>query len=116
MWAAPQIGPGMFSDTMRLVDVAPTILDLAGAGQLQAVDGRSIRPFVGSDQPFDNRESYFEVNALKGVVLGRRKLIEGRTREFYDLETDPGELKNLYQENDPAVQELQAILDRVSQR
>ena len=116
MWSTPQIGPGMFRDTMRLVDVAPTILDLVGAATLPAVDGRSVRPFVGGDQRFDERESYFAVNAITGIVFGRRKLIRGRTPEFYDLASDPGEERNLYQENDPAVRELHEILDRVAAR
>jgi arylsulfatase A-like enzyme len=50
MWAPPQLRPGLFRDTMRLVDVAPTILDLLGVPPLPGVDGRSVRPFAGGGQ------------------------------------------------------------------
>ena len=35
MWAPPRLRPGLFRDTMRLVDVAPTMLDLLGEPPLR---------------------------------------------------------------------------------
>src|SRR5262249_17093571 len=46
MWAARKIRAGAVEGTMRLVDVAPTILDLVGAGSFESADGRSVRPFI----------------------------------------------------------------------
>jgi arylsulfatase A-like enzyme len=114
LWGRPRVRPGTVSELMRVVDVAPTVLDLVGAGALAGTDGRSVRPFIGGGQPFDDRESYFAVNGLRGVVSGWWKLIESRPPELYDLQADPGELQNLYQAGDPAVLELRAILDRVA--
>ena len=67
---------------MRLVDVAPTILDLVGIAPIaDRVDGRSVRPFISGEQPFDHAASYLEaLNAnltrgwapLTGVIADRR--------------------------------------------
>src|SRR5258708_8344798 len=52
MSAPPRLRPAAFGETMRLVDVVPTVLDLLGVPPLANVDGRSVRPFVGGGQPF----------------------------------------------------------------
>ena len=85
MWAPPQLRPGVFGETMRLVDIAPTVLDLLGAAPMSGIDGRSIRPFVGGGQPFHHVYLVLEaLNAnltrgwapLTGVVRDRLKLID----------------------------------------
>jgi arylsulfatase A-like enzyme len=123
MWAPPRLRPGVFGETMRLVDVAPTILDLIGAPPMPNVDGRSIRPFVGGEQPFDHPESYFEaLNAnltrgwapLTGVVRDRLKLIDLPIPELYDLAADPGERQNLYAQQRDRARDLEARLDRIA--
>ena len=43
MWAPNRLPASTFSETMRLVDVAPTILDLVGATPMRGVDGRSVQ-------------------------------------------------------------------------
>lgn len=116
LWAPPLIAPGVFAETMRLVDVAPTLLDLLGiAGDpLGFVDGRSVRPFLGGVVAFDNRESYFEADGIRGIVRGGQKLIEGPTPEFYDLLADPGEQHNLYQNQREHARELEALLGQIA--
>jgi arylsulfatase A-like enzyme len=122
MWAPPQLRPGVFGDTMRLVDVVPTMLDLIGAAPLTNIDGRSVRPFVGSAQPFDHAASYFEaLNALTGnrvpltgIVLNRLKLINLPVPELYDLEADPGEQRNLYAQRRDRARDLETRLDEIA--
>ena len=123
MWAPPRLHPGVFGETMRLVDVAPTILDLIGAPPMPNVDGRSIRPFVGGEQPFDHPASYFEaLNAnlargwapLTGVVRDRFKLIDLPIPELYDLAADPGERQNLYTQQRDRARDLEGQLDRIA--
>jgi arylsulfatase A-like enzyme/Tfp pilus assembly protein PilF len=123
MWAPPQLRPGVFGETMRLVDVAPTMLDLLGAASLANVDGRSVRPFVGSEQPFDHAPSYFEaLNAsltrgwapLTGVVVDRLKLIDLPIPELYDLASDPGEQHNLYAQQRERARDLETRLDQIA--
>ncbi len=122
MWG-PSIRPGVFGDTMRLVDVAPTILDLAGAPAFGDVDGRSIRPFVAGERPFDEPGSYFEaLNAnltrnwapLTGLVRDRLKLIDLPLPELYDLARDPGERSNLYARQRDRARDLEQRLDRIT--
>ena len=49
-WAPSKIRPGVFRETTRLVDVAPTVLDLVGAPPLANADGRSLRPFAAGER------------------------------------------------------------------
>ena len=122
IWAPTRLSAGTFTDTMRLVDVAPTILDLLGVAALAGADGRSIRAFATGEQPFDRPASYFEaMNAnltrgwapLTGVVRDRFKVIDLPIPELYDLSADPGEQRNVYAQQQPRARELEASLDRV---
>jgi arylsulfatase A-like enzyme/Flp pilus assembly protein TadD len=123
MWADGRIRPGVFQDTMRLVDVAPTLLDLLGAAPLAAVDGRSVRPFIAGEQPFDDGGSYFEaLNAhltrnwapLTGILRERMKLIDLPVPELYDLAADPGERQNIYASARDRARDLERRLDTVT--
>ena len=123
MWASGQIRPGAFTHTMRLVDVAPTVLDLLGSGPLPHVDGRSVRPFIAGEQPFDADGSYFEaLNAnltrnwapLTGFLREGTKLIDLPVPELYDLTVDPAERENLYPSQRDRARELERRLDAVA--
>jgi choline-sulfatase len=86
-------------------DLAPTIAALAGA-QLSAVDGRSLLTLLAPreaaagdpDRPA-YAESYYQNvllgwSPLRAARTGRWKFIEAPRPELYDLESDPGELRN----------------------
>ena len=90
---------------VETADLAPTIASMAGA-PLAAVDGRSLMPLVTAqdagaadpDRPA-YAESYYQNvllgwSPLRAVRTGRRKFVEAPRPELYDLETDPGELRN----------------------
>ncbi len=88
-WANGRIRPAVFDDTMRLVDVAPTILDLLGSAALPHTDGRSVRPFISGEQPFDDAGSYFEaLNANLTQELGAADRHAARPPEI-DRPADP---------------------------
>jgi arylsulfatase A-like enzyme/Flp pilus assembly protein TadD len=121
VWAPPRLHATAVSGTARLVDVAPTILDLVGAAPLDGIDGRSLRPLINGDSGGDS-ESYFEaLNAnltrnwapLRGVVRGDLKLIDLPQPELYDLVSDPGEQRNLYGRQRDRARPLEASLDRI---
>jgi len=121
-WANGRIRPAVFDDTMRLVDVSPTVLDLLGLSPLTGADGRSIRPFVSGERPFDEPGSYFEaLNAnltrnwapLTGMLRDRLKLIDLPIPELYDLTADPGETRNLYASARDRARDLEQRLDAV---
>ncbi len=104
-------------------DYFPTILDYLG---IPAPDrdprriGRSYAPILRGRHPrWDNR-LYFEYSYVRGVRTENLKLVQ-RTAEWpgelYDLEADPGETRNRY--DDPAYAKqraaLQSELDRFFQ-
>ena len=121
MWAARGMRAGVFWDPMRLVDVVPTVLDLVGARTL-AADGRSVRPFIAGERPFDDAGSYFEaLNAnltrdwapLTGVVYGGAKLVDLPAPELYDLAADPAEATNVYARQQARARDLERRLDSI---
>jgi arylsulfatase A-like enzyme/Flp pilus assembly protein TadD len=121
-WAPGAIRPAVVASPARLVDVVPTILDLIGAAP-GTFDGRSLRPFVAGERPFDDPASYFEaLNAnltrnwapLRGIVRDRLKLVDLPIPELYDLAADPGEQKNLYASQRDRARDLEARLDRLA--
>jgi choline-sulfatase len=99
--AAPGVLPSVVDAAVSLVDVAPTLLGLAGAPALH-VDGVSLLPVLqGGAAP--SRELYAETYAplmdfgwspLRCVRLGRLKYIEAPRPELFDIEADPGENQN----------------------
>ncbi|HEX3746519.1 MAG TPA: sulfatase [Bryobacteraceae bacterium] len=92
------------------VDIAPTILDLAGIPAPAAMQGRSLLPLARGATVADWRQDwlyeYYEypdfehVQPHRGIRTARYKLIdfylEPEQFELYDLQTDPDEMTNLY--------------------
>ncbi|MBI4007123.1 MAG: sulfatase [Planctomycetes bacterium] len=119
--------PGGRIDKENLVlniDIAPTILELAGIEKPQdfEFDGKSLVPilknttarlrdefwieFIGQKTQFLVKQTFY------GVRTSKFKLIEYLTgeKEFYDLREDPLELDNQYE--NPGYQEIIAELDK----
>ena len=122
-WATRVLQPAVFTTPARLVDLMPTILDLTGLPVPQGLDGRSLRDLGDGSGAADDPGSYFEsLNAnltrgwapLKGIVRGRRKLIDLPLPELYDVAADPGETRNLYAAERERARDLETRLDRVS--
>lgn len=105
-----QIKAGTLCDRMVLnIDLAPTVLDLAGVAVPKWMHGRSLTPLF-KDQKAAWREDwlyeYFEYPAVhsvkkhRGVRTERYKLIHWWEKpeefELYDLEKDPEERHNLH--------------------
>jgi arylsulfatase A-like enzyme len=120
------IKAGTVLDEMALdVDIAPTILELAGIKAPQWIQGRSLLELTRGAQPPQWRkdwlyEYYDDEFAPKsrGVRTERYKLIHYFERpeefELYDLQEDPGELHNLY--GDPRYSALaKELLERIRQ-
>ena len=104
MIAAPGWKPRRIGAQVRLVDVAPTVVELAGINEPGFHPaGRSLAEFLqgaGTDRPAYS-ESYY-TNLLMGwaplqsVRWNGMKYIQAPKAEFYNLHSDPGENKNTY--------------------
>jgi len=117
------------NDIVLNLDFAPTFLDLAGVAVPGDMQGHSLRPILHRNTPKNWRDSmyyhYYEypaVHSVKrhyGVRTKRYKLIhfyyDIDAWELYDLEKDPNELNNLYDNSAYAdiVKQLKTELERL---
>jgi arylsulfatase A-like enzyme len=95
----PSGQPRTVDDLVSLVDLGPTILDLFGVKTPGHYMGQSLAPYLAGNSPELTRPVVAETRLMRAMVTPERiKLIvdtrSGRT-ELYDLAKDPGETKNL---------------------
>ena len=109
----PAVPAGTVADAFALsVDLAPTVLDLAGIDRAPACHGRSLVPLLAGAAPADWRRSvliecFSDSVWPRMVSMGyeavrtdhwkyiRYRDLEGMD-EIYDLEADPYEMRNLW--------------------
>jgi choline-sulfatase len=114
--APERFTPHQVSENVSLLDLLPTLLDLAGidAGNAAALDGQSLVPHLLGEPGQDTViGEYLGEGALAPIVMIRRdryKFIHSPADpdQLYDLDADPQELRNLA--DDPAHAELIAQL------
>jgi arylsulfatase A-like enzyme len=124
IWSDP-LGPkGVRSDRLcSTIDLAPTILDRAGTAGFNGIQGRSMLPLM-SDESTSWRESVLIEEEGQRVMFGftsrvrMRSLVTRRWRlslyhgtslgEIYDLQEDPLESRNLW--DDPTRQDVKRDL------
>lgn len=114
------IRAGQIADALVCgTDLAPTILDAAGTRFERPVDGESLLP-PATGRSSKSRSSllvetyghgFGTIEPGRAIIRDRYKLIAWQNHggELYDLETDPYELNNLY--DDPAQHEAVAELE-----
>ena len=95
------------ADPVRVVDLVPTALDLMGLPPAQGVSGRSVVPLMTGATVELGLEGYAEAmyplhhygwSDLRALRSGRFKVIDAPRPELYDIETDPGEQTDIYQQ------------------
>jgi choline-sulfatase len=95
------------SDPVRSVDVMPTALDLVGIAPPQGISGVSLRPLIVGTKLELGLDAYSEAmyplhhygwSDLHALRAGRYKIIDAPRPELYDVERDPKEAANLYNE------------------
>lgn len=125
---APGIRPGTrLRSTVRLVDLFPTMLELAGlpAPGEAAVSGRSVvgalRGGPALAEPVTYAETlvpllHFGWSDLRVVREGRWKYIQAPRPELYDLDSDPGERRDLASAQGARVDAMRKALARMLER
>jgi len=119
----PGIAPGArIQATVQTIDLFPTVLSLAGVPvpSPERVAGRSLMPaFRG--MPMEDQPAFAESltprihygwSDLRSVREGRWKFVLAPRPELYDLDRDPGELRNLADAEPARVRALRTGLDR----
>ncbi len=118
------------NEQVQQIDVMPTILDMAGIPIPPGVQGKSLVPMLydpererESSTPVFAETVYGGYQATKEMAKTRWrsvrtdgwKLIEidepaGKSHHLYDLQNDPGELRNLYDDDAESAARLKAWL------
>ena len=112
------------TELVQNIDYAPTLLDFAGVPTGADIQGISLRPLLTGEAETLNRDSLYyhyyqgietehRVAKQYGVRTATHKLIRFRDVgmdhwEMYDLQNDPGEMLNVY--DDPAFDDIRQEL------
>lgn len=112
----PQVG--------HVIDLMPTVLDVAGVKYPQEYNGVKINPVQGKSlvqvikgQNFNREPLFFEHEANRAVIAGDWKLVSKGLKnapftsewELYNLKCDRTETKNLAQSNTEKAKELEIL-------
>lgn len=98
------------AEPVRSVDLLPTMLDLIGLAPPKAIAGTSLVALMTGARRTLDLEGYAEAlyplhhfgwSELRAWRVGRYKAIDAPRPELYDIERDPQETKNLYDERRP---------------
>lgn len=113
----PNIKPGTSKNLVSLIDLAPTLLEVAGLSPSPLTQGRSLMPLLHGREVADwTNECFVEHDLLNGQTFGSRTLVsesfklvdylqEGEMADqFFDLKRDPQEKWNLV--NEPSYSSL----------
>jgi choline-sulfatase len=106
----------------RLVDVAPTILEIAGAPVPSQMQGQSLLRIAktNADQPVysisDFPQRAFGWSALESWRAGKYLYIRAPRPELYDLSADSGATRNLAQTSKATLETIAAQLDAFDRR
>ena len=107
-----------------LVDVAPTLLEVAGVAIPSQMQGQSLlriaKANTNSDQPVYSASEFpqraFGWSALESWRAGKYLYINAPKPELYDLSADPGAAHNLAQSSKATLETIAAQLDAFDRR
>jgi choline-sulfatase len=105
------------ADTVRSIDILPTVLELLGVKTPDRLEGSSVVPLMTGAKQELGLAAYSEAiyprfhfgwSDLRALTSGRYKYVAAPRPELYDLQQDPAEAHNIYPER-------QALGDRMNQ-
>jgi choline-sulfatase len=110
---SPGIGPSRVGAVVRLTDIVPTVTELLDLPQPK-VDGASLLALMRGREPNSDREAYGESlyperlgwSPLYSLRERRFKLIDAPQPELYDLDRDPFEMDNVFNERPDVAQAM----------
>lgn len=105
-WPQSQMKGYTSNVLMNLHDVAPTLLEMAGCRGMSDIDGESIVPYLKGEKEESAKSAFAEFHGQRLFYTQRiiwrdhyKYIFNGFDNdEFYDLETDPGEMSNLIED------------------
>ncbi len=129
-WPGSKVLPGSRDDhIVANIDVAPTLLSLAGIAVPNAMQGRSLLPLLAGDEVHWRDaflytyffEPWYPTPTAQALITDREKLIryEGLPAELYDLSVDPSEHVDLAKlaahapTREKLIERLEALEDEV---
>ena len=118
--AGPEVRRGaIVKDLVSLIDIYPTLMDIAGISYPHELDGHSLLPLLKEGKD-DNRpawvfsEYHGEASATSGFMIreGSWKYVAyaGMPPQLFNLEDDPWEINNLADECEAKAQEMDNLL------
>ena len=118
IWAGSRLPARNWNGVARLIDLAPTALDLLGRPLPQELEGRTLVDAIASGDTVQP-PAYFEAMdanltrnwaPLDGIVSSHYKLIDLPVPELYDIGADPQEATNLFERERERARTLQSLL------
>jgi tetratricopeptide (TPR) repeat protein len=118
-----RIPPAHGSEPVQLVDVAPTILELLDLPAPASADGHGIAAGLGGDADLDLHPAlmetwlpwtYYGWAPLSAWLDRQWKLVDAPDAELYDVQSDPGETRNLAGEQVAVADRLGMAMDALT--
>ena len=111
IWHAPGLAPRRVSSQVRLLDIAPTLLETLGVAAAGGFTGQSLLPLLGGGRG-EHRPAVSEMGRYQSVAMYPWKLIRGvGSPLLFDLANDEHEQRDLAEREPDRVAELSRALD-----
>ncbi|MEM6377107.1 MAG: sulfatase [Bacteroidota bacterium] len=118
IFRVPQVSPKRIGEVVELLDVYPSMLEIAGLESATKLEGKSFVELMKAEDP--QWKDFAIVECKRGDLIGKALYLQDwslidwgeRGIELYDLKNDPYQLSNLAQQHPQKVQELQTQLKK----